>query len=185
MPFLSESRDILIVGDSNTVGLGASSTDKIYHEIVQAARPNDNFSVFPEVNSDVDDWASDVGSVLPSNQDLIILQLGINLWLSTTPSVTFKSNCQALFELLRQYNPIAQIYFLRGWRPRTAAANQLALWDTYKGILSGFQSDYFVRPFYSLEMLEDNLELYYATGQTILYNDIGHQLLADRLLSII
>jgi len=185
MVFLSESRDIMIVGDSVTAGVGPSSSDKAYYNLVQDARPLDSFHVHSELNSDVDDWPGDVGTTLQSNQDVIILQLGINLWRSSTSSATFKSNCQAFFELLRQYNPISQIYFIRGWMPATAVASQIALWTAYEGVLAAFASDIYVRPFTFVDMKEDNLELYYASGQSILYNDIGHQLLADRLLSII
>lgn len=185
MRFKSESREILIVGSSTTAGTGVSSPEKTYHEIVQAARPNDNFQVFSEGGSDVDDWASDVGSLLPGDQDIIVLQLGINLWLAGTSSVTFTANCQALFELLRQDNPLAEMYFLRGWMPRTSYDSQLVLWETYANILTSFESDIYIRPFTFLDMLEANLDLYYMTGSGIHYNDIGHQLMADRLLAII
>lgn len=185
MHFQSESRNILIVGSSTTAGTGPSSPEKAYANLVQAARPNDNFSVFSEGGSDVDDWASDVGSVLPSDQDIIVLQLGINLWLAGTSSMTFTANCNALFELLRTYNRIAEIYFIRAWMPRTSYPSQLTLWDDYGDVLASFESDVYIRPFTFLDMLEENLELYYQTGQGIHYNDIGHQLLANRLLSII
>jgi lysophospholipase L1-like esterase len=183
--FTNEARDILIVGSSTTAGTGPSSLDKAYVSLVEAARPLDNFQVFSEGGSDVDDWASQVITPLPHNQDIVILQLGINLWLAGTSSVTFEANCKALFDNLRFYNPICQIYFIRGWMPRTSYDSQLTLWDTYSDILTSFESNTYIRPFTFLDMLEDNLDLYYQTGQGIHYNDIGHQLLANRLLAYI
>ncbi len=185
MHFQSEARDIMILGSSTTAGTGVSAPDKNYTALLEVARPNDNFQVFSEGGSDVDDWASQIVSPLPHNQDVVILQLGINLWLAGTSSVTFTANCKALFDNIRFYHPISQIYFLRGWMPRTTYDSQVALWKTYSDILTSFESDIYIRPFTFLDMLEENLDLYYMTGAGIHYNDIGHQLIANRLLAYI
>lgn len=186
MLFQSEGKDILVIGSSTTAGVGPSSLDKRWIALVEAARPQHNFYVATEGGSDVDDWPSDIGfGILPQNQDIIILQLGINLWLTGTANATFELNVAGLMGQIYTYHPAAVVFFLRAWMPRTSYDSQVIKWADYGYILSSFQEfKAYYNPFFFLDRYETNPEIY-RHEEGIHYNDLGHELLAKTILDLI
>lgn len=115
-------------------------------------------------------------------QNIGIVQLGINDWYVPVVSATFKSQVITMLTELRSQSPNMQIFWLRTWMPNSESASRIDQWNQYEDVLNEVVQFPGVVPAIFLDMRETNRSLYWLDDTGFHYNDLGHQLLAKKLL---
>lgn len=115
-------------------------------------------------------------------QDIGIVQLGINDWYVPLTAGTFQTQVTELMEEIRSQSPSMQLFWLRTWMPNSEAASRIDMWNQYEEVLKEVVESVGVKPAIFVDMRETNRSLYWLDDTGFHYNDLGHQLLANRLL---
>jgi lysophospholipase L1-like esterase len=111
---------ILILGSSTTACAGPSTPAKCYINIVKAARPLDTVTVVARggtyigYGTPAQNWTT---AAIPSGNDAVLIQLGINDWYVPVPPATLRQQIDQLVIRVKAANPGARIGWVRTWMP--------------------------------------------------------------------
>lgn len=117
-----------------------------------------------------------------TQQDIAIVQLGVNDWYVPVATDTFKTQVQTMLTRLRVQSPNIQLFWLRTWMPNSDDESRIQTWNDYEVALADVVTQPGPWPCRFLDMRETNRSLYWYDPTGFHYNDLGHQLLAKKVL---
>lgn len=117
-----------------------------------------------------------------TQQDVGIVQLGVNDWYVPVDTSTFKTQVISLLTNIRAQSPAIQLFWLRTWMPNSVDAARIAQWNEYEIALREAVAMPGPNPCIFLDMRETNRSLYWMDPTGFHYNDFGHRLLAKKVL---
>jgi lysophospholipase L1-like esterase len=120
-----------------------------------------------------------------TQQDLAVVQLGINDWYVPVDADTFQTQVRTMLTRLRNQSPNIQLFWLRTWMPNSDDASRIQMWNDYEVALAEVVTEPGPWPCRFLDMRESNRSLYWFDPTGFHYNDFGHQLLAKKVLESI
>jgi lysophospholipase L1-like esterase len=141
-PTLPVGRDILIMGSSTTGCTGPAEPAQCYVNLVQAAHPADRFTVLARGGTYVaygpasGNWTQ---TVIPTGQEVVIVQLGINDWYVPVDAATYRTQVDELLGRIRTANPTASILWLAAWMPAYAPYSEARqqMWQDHGVAVAG------------------------------------------------
>lgn len=186
------ARNIFVMGSSTTGCAGPSAPAKCYVSIIDAALPADNVTslgrggTYVAYGMAAQNWTA---TTIPTGQDIVIVQLGINDWFVPVVPATYRTQLDELLGRVRTANPTAKIYWLSAWMPAYGVYSQARqdMWQDHGEVTAAALTAV------GGEMLDMD-----PTGNRRAsapyradpvsgwhYNDAGHRALAKRVLDAI
>lgn len=194
------ARDILVMGSSTTGCAGPSAPAKCYVNIIDAALPTDNVTTLARPGTYVaygtptQNWTT---TPIPSGQEIVIIQLGINDWYVPVAPATYRiqltgtvaaDGADGLLTRVRAANPTARIYWLSAWMPAYGAYLQVRqdMWQDH-GEVTAAAVNAVGGVMIDVDPTGDRRASapYRADATGWHYNDAGHLVLAKRVLDLI
>jgi lysophospholipase L1-like esterase len=200
---------VLIIGSSTTGCAGPTDAAHCYVNLYKAARPTDTVTVEGRGGTYVSYGTPDQNWTTPavgspdytgvdrvfgkpgySGNDRVYIQLGINDWYVPVLGTTYRANVRDLVVRARAANPVAKIYWIRTWMP--------AVSDADLSVRTGHWNDGATQIKAALTSVSGTFLDLDPTGQGAVtgctnlradptsgwhYNDVGHVLIKDKILS--
>ena len=177
-------RDILLMGSSTTGCTGPSTPSACFVNKVKAARAADRFTVLARGGTYVaygtpsQNWTT---TAIPGGHDIVVVQLGINDWYVPVTPLTFGAQVAELLQRVRSANPDAEIHWVRTWMPAPTGNADIrrSMWVRH-GFSTADAVETVGGTFHDMSGTPTRFAVD-STGWH--YNNLGHQRLADLLLS--